>query len=246
MRVGKLFQNLFSIDTVEGVTDTTKTVFEFAEKLEKPEIQKLVPIVTQGASLLEVLNSPMAELAESTLPFVKVATGLLKFYLKVSQKEPTLAEEVVLVSQAAYLDSLQAAIHKYPKFRDWLEQKGKSASTLVQPALKKLADLELEDKAARTALIYFQDSPLAAAYNDILTTCLEGLGLPTTQTRELTARVTAETQQYMLNALAELGSSAKRLLTWYQVGGQATLEKYLSIETYLEEADSSPSPGASV
>ncbi|HEY9698805.1 MAG TPA: pentapeptide repeat-containing protein [Trichocoleus sp.] len=235
MRLGKLFQNLFSIDTLEGVSDTTKTVFEFAEKLEKPEIKQLVPIITQGASLLEVLNSPMAELAESTLPFVKVATGLLKFYLKVSQKEPTLAEEVVLVSQAAYLESLQATIHKYPKFQAWLKQKGKTGSTLVKPALKRLADLELEDKTARIALVYFQNSPLAQAYNDVLATCLEGLEFPATQIRELTARVTADTPQYMLSALAELGSSAKRLLVWYQVGGQATLEKYLSIETYLEE-----------
>lgn len=134
--VGTIFKSLFSTETVEGTAEIAKATFGLADALEKPEIRKLAPLIQQGGSLLEVLNSPLAELAESTLPFVKIATGLLKFALKVTKKEPTLAQTIALVSQAAYLESFKARFLALPKAQEWLKKIGnRPASALVTQQL---------------------------------------------------------------------------------------------------------------
>ena len=73
-------KDLVSIGSIDAAADVAEKTFSFAEKLDKDEIKAIAPIIEHGASLLDVLNSPIAELAESTLPFVKIATSLLKFY----------------------------------------------------------------------------------------------------------------------------------------------------------------------
>jgi hypothetical protein len=236
VRIGQFFKDLFSLETAEGAAGAAKATFDLAEQLQQPEIQQLGPIVQQGGSLLAVLNSPLGELLETTLPFVKVATGLLKFYLKVTHTEPTLAEAVALISQAAYLESLQVLVSRSPKFQAWLKQRGSQpAPAYVQQQFQQLDTVEVDERTARLTLLYFQESPLATAFNQVLTARLTGMGLKPEQANQVVERVARDTNQYILPALAELSHSAAQLVQWYQMGGREVFEKYFSIDAYLEE-----------
>ncbi|MBW4657509.1 MAG: pentapeptide repeat-containing protein [Drouetiella hepatica Uher 2000/2452] len=236
MQMGKIFKSLFSTGTVEGSAEIAKATFELADALEKPEIRKLAPLIQQGGSLLEVLNSPLAELAESTLPFVKIATGLLKFALKVTKKQPTLAQTIALVSQAAYLESFKVKFLDVPQYRERLKRQGnKPASALTTQELQRLDDLELSDRQAQAALLFFQDSTLAKAYNAILIARLQELGAKPEAAQKLAKQVAQDTNRYMDAALAEMGEDVQRLREWYRGKSREEFEKYLSIDTYLEE-----------
>lgn len=94
-------------ETVKGGVDATKALLELAKALnEKKTAQELAPLVGSMSSLLDVLNSPLVQVAGTALPFVSIAAGMLKFVLEQTHKEPTLQECVVLIGQAAYLKSL--------------------------------------------------------------------------------------------------------------------------------------------
>jgi uncharacterized protein YjbI with pentapeptide repeats len=228
-------KDLLSTDTVEGTVEVASATFGLAETLQKSEIQKLAPIIYRGASLLDVLNSPLAELAESTLPFVKIATSLLKFYLEQTKTEPTLAQAIALVGQAAYLESFRAIL-RLPRVRQWLSQSGhQPASEVVQQQFKRLGELELDDQSARLALLCFHESKLAQAFNEVLSARLAQLDLPAANAIQIAEQVARTTDQQLLPALITAGNSVKRLVTWYQVGGLEVLAKYTSIDTYLDE-----------
>jgi uncharacterized protein YjbI with pentapeptide repeats len=237
VRLGKFFKNLFSTDTTEGAAEAAKATFELADKLQNKDIQKLVPLVQQGGSLLEVLNSPLAELMESTLPFVKVATGLLKFYLKVTKKEPTIAQTVALVSQAAYLESFeQTLLALPPNTREQLKRRGnKPASAVVKQQLQHLDDLELSDKEARRSLLFFPESELAKAFNPILTARLVESGAKPEAASKFVERVAASTHAYIEQALEEMGGEAQQVREWYRGKSREEFEKRLSLEEYLDK-----------
>ena len=95
------------IETVKGGVDATKALLELAKALhEKKTVQELAPLVGSMSSLLDVLNSPLVQVAGTALPFVTVATGILKYFLEQKHKELTRQESVVLIGQAAYVKSL--------------------------------------------------------------------------------------------------------------------------------------------
>jgi len=96
-------RELFSSDALDASVDATVTAMDLVDTLGEQEVQALSPWLEKGASMLEVLNTPEAELAESILPFAKIATGLLKFYLAKSKKDLTFADCVVLVCLRADL-----------------------------------------------------------------------------------------------------------------------------------------------
>lgn len=249
MRIWKFLntdiKDLVSIGSIDAAADVAEKTFSFAEKLNKDEIKAIAPIIAQGASLLDVLNSPIAELAESTLPFVKIATSLLKFYLEKTKVEPTLAQSIALVSQAAYLESFRDRFRQMlatvkPEAQARLKQASEqSASEAVKQQIKQLGDrleaLELDDRAARRAIVFFHESPFAKVFNQALSARLQQMGFPATDASQIAEQVARNTDRFMLPALESAGGATERLVKWYQVGGQAALEKYASLDTYLQE-----------
>jgi uncharacterized protein YjbI with pentapeptide repeats len=238
-------KDLASLGTVDGTVDVADKTFKLAETLNKDEIEKIAPIIEHGASLLDFLNSPLGELAESTLPFVKIATGLLKFYLKQTAQEPTLAQSIALVSQAAYLESFRDRFKALlasatPAVQARLKQAGeKPASEAIKQQMKQLGDrleaLELDDQAARRAIVFFHESEFARAFNEVLSARLQQIGIQVEQANRIAEQVARNTDRYLLPALASAGGATERLVKWYQMGGQAVLEKYASIDSYLEQ-----------
>ena len=84
-------------------------------------------------------------------------------------------------------------------------------------------------------MVYFHESKLAAAFNEVLSARLQEAGIPEAEAQTWVEKVALNTEQYIYSALAEAGDGVKRLVEWYRVGGREVFEKYLSIDTYLEE-----------
>jgi hypothetical protein len=209
--------DLVSLDSANGAVDAADAVLGLAEVLaaEGPNIQKLAPLVSQLDSLLAALNAPLGKLVGSTLPFVSLGTGLLTFYLETTQKEPTLAQSVALVSQAAYLESFREFVKRHPRVEQWLVAKDSTPEAkTITLEMKALGIFELTDEDARLATLQFRQSQLAAAYNKALRARLEQLGAPPEIANRMIDVVAKNTQRHMRTAIADAGDSLKCIAEW--------------------------------
>ncbi|TAG67800.1 MAG: hypothetical protein EAZ25_06050 [Oscillatoriales cyanobacterium] len=152
-----------------------------------------------------------------------MAAKLLAFFIEKTEQQPTLAECIFLVSQAAYLESFKDFIGQDASLLNRIGQT--PVSDKVKQLLKKLADLEFSDKAARETVNCFRDSILAKEFNIVLSERLEQAGLEGSQAKILTKRVAANTHRYLIEAWAEPSFSEWR----------EEQQKYQSIDEYLEE-----------
>ncbi|MGF1461248.1 MAG: pentapeptide repeat-containing protein, partial [Leptolyngbyaceae cyanobacterium] len=230
-------QDLVSLDTVDSGKDAAAAVLGLAEVLqtEGPNVRQLAPLITQLDSLLDILNSPLGNIVGASLPFVSIATGLLKFYLEKAHKEPTIAQSVALVSQAAYLATVKEFLEQ-PQYQRWLEKVGdRPAAAPVEQRLKALETLELSETQARRALLHFHESELATAYNAAFVARLVELGAQLARAEKVAIKIARDTNRLMLQTLVSCSDSVSALVEWYRIGGKAEFEKYLSIDTYLDE-----------
>ncbi|OKH37638.1 hypothetical protein NIES2119_13110 [[Phormidium ambiguum] IAM M-71] len=227
----------------EQLTEGTKTgaeaakaVFDLAKafKEQKSNInaQTLKPYVEQISSLLDVLNAPLGQIAASVIPFAPIAISILKLIADVTKKEPSLENCVALVSQVAYLESFQAILKEN---QELLTRIGETeVSEPVAGEIKKLGEVEIDELEARKAIVYFHESKLAEVFNGVLQQRLQQAGLTEAEAKTLTERVARKTNEYMLRAMVEAGDTVKPLLELYRLGAREQLEKYLSIDEYLE------------
>lgn len=231
-------QELFSAETVKGGAESAKAVLELAKTLKEQgpkDTQLLKPLVGQISSLLDVLNSPLAQVVGAGLPFLPIAATLLKFYVEKTKQEPTLGQCVALVGQAAYLESLQAIL-ALPENQPLLARIGKApVSDAVERQIKKLGEMELNDQEAKRALVCFHESKLAEEFNKVLLARFQQAGLDEAEAKTLTERVARNTHRYINQALADASDKVKPLAELYRNGGRQVLEKYQSIDAYLEE-----------
>jgi uncharacterized protein YjbI with pentapeptide repeats len=219
-------KELFSAEAAEGIGEAGKTAAELAKMFKEQGLDN-------SNLLLEVLNSPLAQVVGTGLPFVGIAAKMLAFFIEKTQQQPTLAECIFLVSQAAYLESFK---HFLGQDESLLNRIGQTpVSDKVKQLLKKLADLELTDKEAKDTVICFRDSMLATKFNLVLSERLQQAGLNADEAQILTKRVAANTHRYLIEAWAVSGEAMKHL-------GQPSIsewreeqEKYHSIDNYLQE-----------
>ncbi len=216
-------------------TDAAKAVFDLAKtvKEQQPKVEALKPYIGQISSLLDVLNAPFAQIVKDAIPFAPLAITILQLVCAYTKKEPSLEQCVALVSQVAYLESLQVMLKETPGLLEHLG--GVPVSEAIAQQIKKLGDLEIDDREARKAILYFHESKLAAAFNKVLQARLQQAGLEATEAQTLSDRVARKADEFMQPALAQVGDGVKRLVEWYRVGGREVLEKYLSIDDYLEQ-----------
>lgn len=230
-------QDFFSAETAKTGAESAKAVLDLAKafKEQGPKDINLAPYVQQISSLLDVLNSPISQIVGSALPFVNIATSLLKLYSDLTKEEPTLEKSVALVSQAAYLESFKA-IWGLLENQELLQRIGDTpASGEIEEQIRKLGDLELDEGEAKRTIISFHASKLAKAFGDVLTARLQQAGLNTSEAQRLSDRVAWDTHRYINQALADAGDNVKPLAELYRNGGREVLEKYQSLNTYLEE-----------
>ncbi|ERT04115.1 pentapeptide repeats family protein [Lyngbya aestuarii BL J] len=226
--------------TVSTSVEAGKAVFELAKALkENKNDEKLAPIINNIDSLLDVLNSPLGEVAKATLPFLPIATGILSYIAEQTRSEPSLEDSVQLVSQVAYLESLRVFLEEHPE----LELAENTASEKVAKQIKKLGEtievdgkeINFDDREARKTLICFHDSPLAKVFNPILVERFQESGLDENTAKITTERISRNTHRYMKEAVAEVRDSAKKLAGIYGDGWLKDIEAYHSIDQYLEE-----------
>ncbi|MBD1826238.1 pentapeptide repeat-containing protein [Microcoleus vaginatus GB1-A2] len=219
-------KELCSAEAAEGIGEAGKTAAELAKMFKEQGLDN-------SNLLLEVLNSPLAQVVGTGLPFVGIAAKLLAFFIEKTQQQPTLAECIFLVSQAAYLES----------FKEFLEQDASLLNRIgqtpvsdgVKQLLKKLADLEISDKAAKETVICFRDSMLATEFNLVLSERLQQAGLNADEAQILTKRVAANTHRYLIEAWTVSGEAMKHLGQPSFSEWREEQEKYHSIDTYLQK-----------
>ncbi|PSN10382.1 hypothetical protein C7271_26085 [filamentous cyanobacterium CCP5] len=196
-----------ALDATRGAADAADVMLGLAEILaeEDASLQKLAPLVHQLDSLLAALNAPLGKLIRSPRPLGSIGTGLLKVYLEATQKEPTLAQSVALISQAAYLESFREFVKQHPKVEQWLVAKdGTPQAKTITLEMKALGIFELSDQDARLATLHFQQSALAAAFNNALRARLVQLGIDDLKMANRIVEVIAKnTNRHMKTAIAD-------------------------------------------
>ncbi|MGB3310949.1 MAG: hypothetical protein WA939_14150 [Nodosilinea sp.] len=194
-----------ALDATDRLADAADVVLSLAAVLaaEGPSSQKLAPLVNRLDSLLDAINSPLGKLIGATLPLVPIGTGLLQFYVETTKKEPTLAQSVALVSQAAYLESFREFARQHPKIEQWLTAKDGTpqAKTITLP-VKALGIFELTDQSARLTMLHFHQSDLAQAFSSALRARLVQLGATPEQAHRMTEVVAKNTNRHLRNAIA--------------------------------------------
>jgi len=229
-RIGKFLntdiKELFSADAAEAIGEAGKTAAELAKMFKEQGLDN-------SNLLLEALNSPLAQVAGTALPFVGIAAKLLAFFIEKTQQQPTLAECIFLVSQEGYMKSFEQFLGQDESLLNRIGQT--PVSDGVKQLLKNLADLEISDKAAKETVMCFRDSILAEEFNQVLSQRLQQAGLTAAEAHILTKRVAANTHRYLIEAWAAWGEAMKHL-------GQPSIsewreeqEKYYSIDNYLQE-----------
>ena len=229
--VEPVMDRLPSADDVTTGVEGAKAVFELAQVLDegKFEDNRIAELACRIPTLLEVLNSPLAEVVSSALPFAPVATGLLKYFYEKTRKEPTLGQCAALVVQAAYLKSFQ----EMSKSGSFKFEQDKAVSERLQRQIAKLGDLEIDDKQARLSLVYFHESKIAEGFNRVLIERLEEAGVKSNEAERFVERVARNADQYVVESLASVADKATELVEWYRLGGKEEFEKYWSIDQYL-------------
>lgn len=208
--------DVVSLDTANSIVDAADAVLGLAAVLaaEGPNVQKLAPLVNQLDSLLAALNAPLGKLVGSTLPFASIGTGLLTFYGETTKQEPSLAQSVALVSQAAYLESFREFVQQHPKVKQWLIAKDNTPQAkTITLEMKALGIFELTDEDARLATLHFQQSALAKAFNSALRARLVQLGVDDPKMAKRIVEVVAKnTNRHMRTAIADAGDSLKHIV----------------------------------
>ncbi|NET55234.1 MAG: ATP-binding protein [Symploca sp. SIO2E6] len=134
-----------------------------------------------------------------------------------------MAQCTALVSQGAYLESLQALLN-LPENQVWLESISQtSASTPVEKQIIKLGEWELDETQAKKALVSFCDSELAENFNQVLIARLQDAGLGARQANILTQRVAWKTHRYITQAIANHADKVKPLAELHRTGGRLFL-----------------------
>lgn len=199
-------------EPADRAADAADAVLGLAEVLkeERPDLMRVSALVSQLDSLLDAINAPLGKLIGATLSFVAISTGLLKVYGETTKTEPTLAQAVALMSQAAYLESLREFVRQHPKIEQWLMAKDRTpqARTITLP-VKALGIFELTDQEARLATVHFHQSALAGAFNSALRARLIQLGTTPEQADRITKVVAKNTHRHMKAAIADAGDLLK-------------------------------------
>jgi hypothetical protein len=174
-KLWKFLQNIQDLNWTQGV-EVTKTGAEAAKALldlakaikeQKPNVQNFKPYLEEISSLLDVFNSPLGQITKEVIPFAPIAITILKFIIDATNKEPSLENCVLLVSQTAYIDSFQDILKQDSELLNKIDQ-NLPASHALALQIQKLGEQEFDKREVKKAILYFHESQLAESFNQIL------------------------------------------------------------------------------
>jgi hypothetical protein len=221
-------------DTLKGLLDLGKTLKEKQGNLEQAK-SAIAPYVNEMSSLLDVLNSPIAAVVKDVIPFAPIAVTILQLICEATKREPTLEECVALMTQAAYLQSLQDAFGTVEGKALVGRLKPEKATEQVQAEIRKLGELSLDSSAANQVIAAFAGTGLAQAFNKALVARLVDAGLGWAEAETWAQRVAWNTPRFFNQAVAEAEDKVKTLANLFKNGGREMLERSHSIDQYLTE-----------
>jgi len=224
---------LLSWDTAETAIEGASSLIDLAATLNenRTALPQLAPVLDAAAPLIEALDSPLAAVVGGLLPFGTLSIGILKACLQSLQKDPTLSDCVTIVTQAAYLQSLQDILARLDDTDTLKPILGTlKLKTLMSAQSQALQALKLNNDAAKKTVTCFHTSPLAS----VLGKALQAQLPDTTATAILLDRVARNTHWFLYQALAEAGEGVEPLAELFRNGGAEKLEQEASIRRYLE------------
>ncbi len=221
-------------DAAETGIEATQSLIDLAGTLNENRVAltQLTPVLEAAAPLIEALDSPLMAVVGGVLPFGSIGIGILKACLQRLQKDPTLSDCLIVVGQAAYLQSFQDILNQLDLSDDLKQTLGSlKLKTLMAAQSKQLKVLELDNHAAKGAIACFHQSPLAQALGEALQRQLPHTAAMVT----LIERVARNTHWHLYQALAEAGEELKPLTELFRNGGTEKLEQEASIRRYLAQ-----------
>ncbi|MBD2530048.1 pentapeptide repeat-containing protein [Nostoc flagelliforme FACHB-838] len=228
------FRQSFSVgETLTTTVETGKAILEAANtfKEQGASLEPLKPLLQNSSSLLDVLCSPLSQVVGAGLPFVPLGIALLKFSRDITKQDPSLEDCVFIVSQAAYLESVNEILSLYPSIK-WDADPNINKELTKQ--LQKLNDIELDYQSASNAIACFHESELAKAFNQVLLARLAAANIPNAHANILTQRVAWNTHRYIIKAWIESGDAIKNIIQPSFGEWQKEQQKFSSIDEYLK------------
>ena len=187
-------------------------------------------------SVLDVLNDPIVEMAEKTVPLLAVGTGLLKMAIGLTQKEPSFEDSVAIVGQAAYLESMRQFLRANDDVWAKLDKNRKKASEELEWRIRNFDLDTFGEKEAKDVLFHFHESSLAGELNSILADRLAESGLEEAEAKIVAERISWGSHRYVRKAIADVAEEAKELAKIYGNGGYALdLEAQHNLDEYLQD-----------
>ncbi|WP_016951782.1 pentapeptide repeat-containing protein [Anabaena sp. PCC 7108] len=200
-----------SFSVTESVNTTTgKAVLEAATTIKKhganAEILQL--LLQDSSSLLDILCSPLTQVINGESSFLSLGVALLKYYREISQQAPVLEDYISIISQAAYLESIRNILSLYPS----LNYDNPEENEELGKILENINNIELDEKTALQTIECFHKSPLAAAFNHLLSTRLISPHLSKYPAMLLVKRIAVNTNLYIIKCLLDLGDDIQTVI----------------------------------
>jgi Pentapeptide repeats (8 copies)/NACHT domain len=238
VKLRELLPKWFSKESTELFktgAESTKAIFELGKAIKenKSTLTELQPYLKEISSLLDILNSPWAQVMKEGIPFASLTMTLLSLGCEHLNQDSSLEECVVLVTQAAYLASWQAELARNP---DLLKDKDLTKeSKQIDRNFKKLADLEIDRAVATQLITALPASDLVKQFNEILVDRLVESGVDSTVASRFADRVAWGAPRYVNEMVAEHAEKIKVLAEVYRNGGKEVLAQYASIDEYVRD-----------
>lgn len=218
---------------IEAVAATTE--FSKAFKEQAPKIASIQSFAKGVEPFLEALESPIAELAVSSLPIVSLGIGLLKIYLGINKKELTLEESVVIAFQLAYLQSLESVLSSVQQ-SDTEKLNQIPVARLIEKQLGKLDETSLtRNEKNKIKISNFPSTDLCKQLDKALEEQLHETELENSKIQSLVRRVAWGTHRHIYQVVAEAGDELQLFADFLNTGGQQVQDKCSSIDEYLEQ-----------
>ena len=230
-------------ETVKGGVEASDKIFALAEAVNKKEnkefLTSISPYLKETASLLDVLNSPLGEVVKSAVPFVDIATSILSFLVEQTKEELSIEGSIFLVVQGAYLQRFNNFFTEHSEYKSKLNNE--KASEEVEKKIKEFGErFRLDNKSAEKTLVAFRNSEFAFAANELLKERLMESGFTEKEAKIITLRISSDTHRYLKEAFVKVKDKVPNLTSIYGQQWQDEIERYHSIDDYLQEIHKLP------
>ena len=87
----ELWQLFKSEEAIATSAEAAQAVFDLAATIQEQgnNSSRIQELASKIPTLLEVLNSPLGQIVNSTVPFLPIAVGIINCYREATKKEPT-------------------------------------------------------------------------------------------------------------------------------------------------------------